>query len=43
VLRDAFLPPVLRSAGRQAQLWLDEYHIDWDAPVGVGGSGMLAR
>jgi FAD-dependent urate hydroxylase len=43
VLRDAFLPLVLRKTGRQAQSWLHEYHIDWDAPVGAAGNGMLAR
>ncbi|MCU1663721.1 MAG: monooxygenase FAD-binding protein [Pseudonocardia sp.] len=43
VLRDAFLPLVLSRAGRQAQSWLHEYHIDWDAPVGAGGNGMRAR
>lgn len=43
VLRDAFLPLVLSRAGRRAQSWLHEYHIDWEAPVGAGGNGMLAR
>jgi FAD-dependent urate hydroxylase len=43
VLRDAFLPIVLRRTGRQAQSWLHEYHIDWDAPVRAVGNGMLAR
>ena len=33
VLRDAFMPIVLRSQGHQAITWLHEYRIDWDAPV----------
>ena len=33
VLRDAFLPIVLRRQGQQAITWLHEYRIDWDAPV----------
>lgn len=35
IVRDAMLPIVLRKAGKQAQEWLHEYHIDWDAPVPV--------
>jgi FAD-dependent urate hydroxylase len=35
VLRDAFLPIVLRKQGQQVITWLHEYQIDWDAPVGM--------
>jgi FAD-dependent urate hydroxylase len=33
VLRDAFLPIVLRRQGAEAAAWLHGHHIDWDAPV----------
>jgi FAD-dependent urate hydroxylase len=33
VLRDALLPVFLRRQAAQAQAWLHEHHIDWDAPV----------
>jgi FAD-dependent urate hydroxylase len=33
VLRDAFLPFILRRQGAQAASWLHGHRIDWDAPV----------
>jgi len=33
VLRDAFLPALLRRQGAEAAAWLHGHHIDWDAPV----------
>lgn len=33
VLRDAFLPIVLRRQGAAAAAWLHGHHIDWGAPV----------
>jgi 2-polyprenyl-6-methoxyphenol hydroxylase-like FAD-dependent oxidoreductase len=37
VVRDLFLPIVLRRVALASQDWLFRHHIDWDAPVELTG------